>query len=143
MANYPLPAFHFQVQWGGANLGFSEVTGLKIEQQVLEYRDGTMPEYSPIKQPGIPKYENITLKRGICKGDNDFYKWLSTTKMHTVERRDLIVSLMDEAHTPVMTWKAKNAFPVKIEGPQLKAKDNELAIETLEVTHEGLTIENG
>jgi phage tail-like protein len=143
MANYPLPVFHFQVQWGGANLGFSEVSGLTMETQVIEYRDGMMQEYSPLKQPGIPKYTNITLKRGVVKGDNDFFKWLNTTKLNTVERRDLTISLLNEEHSPVMVWKAKNAFPVKIEGPQLKATGNEVAIESMEVAHEGLTIENG
>jgi len=143
MAEYPLPVFHFQVQWGGTNLGFAEVSGLNIETQMIEYRDGLSPVYSSIKMPGIPKYGNITLKRGILPADNDFYKWLNTTKLNTVERRDLTISLLNENHEPVMTWKATNAFPVKVEGPGLKATGNEVAIESIEVAHEGLTIENG
>ncbi len=143
MADYPLPAFHFQVQWGGTHLGFSEVSGLNIEHQVIEYRDGTMLEYSSKKMPGIAKYGNITLKRGVISDDNEFYAWLNNTKMHKPERRDLIISLLNENHEPVMTWKATNAFPVKIEGPALKASGNEVAIESVEIAHEGLTIENG
>jgi phage tail-like protein len=143
MANYPVPAFHFQVTWGGTNLGFSEVTGLTIEHQVIEYRDGSMQEYGPVKQPGIPKFNNITMKRGIVKGDNEFFKWFDTAKLNKIERRDLTISLLDETHAPVMTWKAKNAFPVKVEGPGLKAAGNEIAIESMEMAHEGLTIENG
>ena len=143
MANYPLPVFHFQVQWGGTNLGFAEVSGLNIENQVIEYRDGLSPIYSSIKMPGIPKYGNITLKRGILPSDNDFFTWLSSTKLNKVERRDLIISLLNENHEPVMTWKAVSAFPVKIEGPGLKATGNEVAIESIEIAHEGLTIENG
>jgi len=143
MAEYPLPVFHFQVQWGGTNLGFAEVSGLNIETQMIEYRDGLRPVYSSIKMPGIPKYGNITLKRGILPADNDFYKWLNTTKLNTVERRDLTISLLNENHEPVMTWKATNAFPVKVEGPGLKATGNEVAIESIEIAHEGLSIENG
>lgn len=143
MAEYPLPVFHFQVQWGGTNLGFAEVSGLNIETQLIEYRDGLSPEYSSIKMPGIPKYGNITLKRGILPADNEFYEWLNTTKLNKVERRDLIISLFNENHEPVMTWKAANAFPVKIEGPGLKATGNEVAIESIEIAHEGLSIENG
>jgi len=143
MANYPLPVFHFQVQWGGTNLGFAEVSGLNRETQVIEYRDGLSPEYSAVKMPGIPKYGNITLKRGILPGDNEFFQWLNTTSLNKVERRDLIISLLNENHEPVMTWKAANAFPVKIEGPGLKATGNEVAIESIEIAHEGLTIENG
>ncbi len=142
MAEYPLPAFHFQVDWGGSKLGFSEVSGLNIEQQVIEYRDGLSPEYSTIKMPGIRKYGNITLKRGIIKKDNDFFDWLNTTIMNVVERRDLVIKLLDEEHNPVMVWSVKNAWPTKIDAPSLKADGNEVAIESIELAHEGVKIEN-
>lgn len=142
MAEYPLPAFHFQIDWGGSKLGFSEVSGLNIEQQVIEYRDGLSPEYSTIKMPGIRKYGNITLKRGIIKKDNEFFDWLNTTKMNVVERRDLVIKLLDEEHNPVMVWSVKNAWPTKIEAPSLKADGNEVAIESIELAHEGVKIEN-
>ena len=121
-AQYPLPVFHFRVEWGGTRIGFSEVTGLTQENQAIEYRDGSFMEYSSIKMPGLRKFSNITLKR--------------------VERRDLTISLLDEAHNPVMTWRALNAFPVKVEGPQLKASGNEVAIEAIELAHEGLEVQN-
>ena len=140
---YPLVAFHFQVEWGGTNLGFSEVSGLTIENQAIEYRDGLSPEYSVVKMPGMPKFSNITLKRGIVPADNEFFGWLNTAALNKIERRDLVISLLNEEHSPVMTWKVKNAFPVKVEGPGLKATGNEVAIETIELAHEGLTIENG
>lgn len=143
MANYPLPKFHFLVNWGGTNLGFSEVSGLNIENKVIEYRDGVSPEYNKIKMPGMREFNNITLKRGVFKGDNDFYKWLNTISLNTVERRDLSISLLNEKHEPVVVWKVKNAFPVKVQSTDLKADGNEVAIETLELAHEGLTIENG
>jgi phage tail-like protein len=148
MADYPLPVFHFEVEWSGSKLGFAEVSGLNIENQLIEYRDGLSPEYSTMKMPGIPKYGNITLKRGVIAADNEFYDWLNKIKMNKVgsdngDRRDLIISLLNEEHSPVMTWKAVNAFPVKIEGPGLKATGNEVAIESIEIAHEGLTIENG
>jgi phage tail-like protein len=141
-SQYPLPVFHFRVEWGGTRIGFSEVTGLTQEVQAIEYRDGSFPEYSSIKMPGLRKFSNITLKRGVIKADNDFFKWLSTIKLNTVERRDLTISLLDEAHNPVMTWRALNAFPVKVEGPQLKASGNEVAIEAIELAHEGLEVQN-
>ncbi|MFZ1246048.1 MAG: phage tail protein [Azonexus sp.] len=141
-AQYPLPVFHFRVEWGGTRIGFSEVTGLTQENQTIEYRDGSFMEYSSIKMPGLRKFSNITLKRGVIKADNDFFKWLSTIKLNTVERRDLTISLLDEAHNPVMTWRALNAFPVKVEGPQLKASGNEVAIEAIELAHEGLEVQN-
>ena len=75
-AQYPLPVFHFTVEWGGTRIGFSEVTGLTQENQAIEYRDGSFPEYSSIKMPGLRKFTNIVMKRGIVKSDNDFFKAL-------------------------------------------------------------------
>jgi phage tail-like protein len=141
-AQYPLPVFHFTVQWGGQRAGFSEVAGLTQENQAIEYRDGSFPEYSSIKMPGLRKFTNVTLKRGVVKADNEFFAWLSTVKLNTVDRRDLIISLLNEEHQPVMVWKAHNAFPVKVEGPQLKASGNEVAVESIEVAHEGLELQN-
>lgn len=138
---YPLPAFHFEVDWGGSTSTFSEVSGLNIEHQVIEYRHGLSKEHT-MKMPGIPKYGNITLKRGVIKGDNEFFAWLSNKNLHKNEpRRTLTINLLDEEGNPVMTWKAAEAFPVKVEGPGLKATGNETAIESIEVAHEGLTIE--
>jgi phage tail-like protein len=138
---YPLPAFHYEVTWGGKNAGFSEVSGLTMETQVIEYRDGLSKQYSSIKMSGIPKYSNVTLKRGIIAGDSDFYHWINQTALNKPERRSVTISLLNEEHEPVMSWKLKNAWPVKLEGPGLKATGNEVAIESLELAHEGLTID--
>jgi len=139
---YPIPVFHFDVAWGDSHLGFSEVSGLTQENQAIEYRDGAFREYSSIKMPGLRKFSNVTLKRGIVKGNNQFFQWLSTVKLNTVERRDLVISLLNEDHQPVMVWNVMRAFPVKVEGPQLKATDNEVAIESIELAHEGLELHN-
>ncbi|MEP7120322.1 MAG: phage tail protein [Byssovorax sp.] len=140
---YPLVTFHFTVEWSGRRIGFSEVTGLTQENKPIEYRDGSFPEYSSIKMPGMRTFSNIVLKRGVVARDNDFFQWLSTVKMNTVERRNLVISLRNEDLQPVMVWNVSNAFPVKVEGPQLKASANEVAIETIELAHEGLEVHNG
>ena len=131
---------HFMVSWGGTDLGFMEVSGLDIQYDVVEYREGLSPEYASQKMPGRPRYPNIVLKRGIIKGDNEFYKWISTIRLNSVERRDITISLLDEEHNPARVWKVKNAFPVKLTGPVLKAAGNEVAVETLELAHEGITV---
>ena len=141
MANiYPMTKFHFRVEWGGERLGFTEVTGLDMQVEAIEYREGSSPEYSKIKMPGMHKFSNITLKRGSVAGDSDFYKWINTINLTLVERRDIIISLLNETHSPVLTWKAKNTFPVKLQASDLKADGNEVAIETLELAHEGLSL---
>ncbi len=142
MADYPLPSFHFQVVWGGAKLAFTEVSGLRIETNTIEYRDGLNPAFTPQKIPGQMKYGAITLKRGVFKGDNDYYAWLNTISLNTVARRDLIISLLDEQHKPVMVWKVHNAWPSSIDAPNLNAGGNEIAIESITIVNEGITIEN-
>ena len=77
MAQYPIPKFHFQVEWGGAKIGFTEVTGLEVSTEVIEYRDGASPEYHKMKMPGMQKFGNITLKRGTFKSDNEFFDDIS------------------------------------------------------------------
>ena len=143
MASYPLPKFHFLVDWAGARIGFTEVTGLTLETEVIEYREGSSPEYNKVKMPGLRKYGNITLKRGTFANDNDYYKWFDTVKLNTIERRNLTITLLNENHEPVVKWKIKSAWPVKIQSPDLKSDANEAAIESIEVAHEGLVIENG
>ena len=143
MSEYPLPGYHFKVEWGGTRIGFAEVSGLNVEVQVIEYREGSNIEYSSTKMPGMKKYSNIVLKRGIFAGDNEFFDWFNAINLNQVERRDISISLLNENHEPVMIWRVKNAFPVKIEGPNLKATGNDVAIETLEVAHEGLAIVGG
>lgn len=142
MANYPVPKFHFQVEWGGAKIGFTEVTGLEVSTDVIEYRDGASPEYHKIKMPGMQKFSNITMKRGIFQGDNDYFNWWNTVALNTIERRDVIVSLLNENHEPVVVFKVKNAWPVKVQSTDLKADGNEVAIESIEIAHEGLVIQN-
>jgi len=143
MATYPLPKFHFRVEWGGSTIGFSEVSGLNIENKVIEYRDGASLEFSKLKMPGMREFSNITLKRGVFKGNNEFHSWLNTIALNTVERRDITISLLDENHEPTVVWKIKNAFPVKVQSTDLKADGSEVAIEQLDIAHEGLVIQNG
>lgn len=143
MATYPLPKFHFLVDWGGTRLSFTEVSGLNTETDVIEYRDGASPEFHKIKMPGLQKFSNITLKRGTFKGDNDFFKWWNTVALNTIQRRDLTISLLNEQHQPVVVWKVKQAWPNKVMPGDLKADANEVLIESIELVHEGLTIQNG
>jgi phage tail-like protein len=142
MATYPIPKFHFQVEWGGAKIGFTEVTGLEVSTDVIEYRDGASPEYHKIKMPGMQKFSNITLKRGIFQGDNDYFNWWNSVTLNTIERRDVVISLLNENHEPVVVFKVKNAWPVKVQSTDLKADGNEVAIESIEIAHEGMVIQN-
>ncbi len=142
MAEYPLSKFHFQVEWGGTKIGFTEVSGLDVETEVIEYRQGASPDYSKIKMPGMQKFSNITLKRGTFKSDNEYFEWWNSVKLNTIARRNITISLLNEDHEPVVVWKVRNAWPTKIQSTDLKADGNEVAIESMEVVHEGLSIQN-
>lgn len=141
--SYPLPKFHFEVQWGGARLGFTDISGLDVEHDVIEYREGSSREYHKIKMPGMQKFSNISMKRGVFKSENDFFTWWNTVALNTVERRDITISLLNEAHEPVVVWKIKNAWPVKVQSTDLKADaGTDVAIESIDLAHEGLVIQN-
>lgn len=141
-AVYPLPKFHFKVDWGGTKIGFQEVSGLDKEYEMLEYREGSSPEYNKINMPGMVKYTDIVLKRGVFRADNEFYAWMQQNKLNVAERRDITISLLNEEHEPVVVWRVKNAWPKKIQSTDLKAEGNEVAIETLTIAHEGVEWEN-
>jgi len=149
MADYPLPRFHFQVEWGGTKIGFTEVSGLDVETEVIEYRHGESKEYSKTKQPGLTKYSNITLKRGTFQSDNEYYNWWKENVFFqegnssgSKFRRNITISLLNEEHMPIVVWKIKNAWAIKVQSTDLKADGNEIAVETIELAHEGLTIQN-
>ena len=141
MANsYPMPAYHFVVQWGGTRIGFQEVSGLNIQIDTVEFRDGSNPEFHPLKIPGQLHYSNIVLKRGIVPSDNEFFAWINTIRLNTVERRDVLVQLLNANHEPVVTWQVRNAFPVRYAGPVLQANSSDVAMEELELAHDGLSV---
>lgn len=136
----PVSRYHFTADWGGARTGFTEISGLNIEIEPVLFREGASSEDQMRKLPGMRSYSNIFLKRSILKGDNDFFDWINTKQMNQIQRRDIVISLLNENHEPIVVWRAKNAFPVKYTGPVLAAGANNVAMESLELTHEGLTV---
>jgi phage tail-like protein len=139
-ATWPLIKFSFQVKWDDKEIIFQEVTGLSSETQTIEYRGGSSKVYSTVKMPGIQKFGNITLKKGIFKGDTALWDKYNLIKMNTIKRSTIIISLLDESNAVAMSWSLLNAFPVKISVTDMKSDANEVAVETMEVAHEGLTL---
>ncbi|WP_340198813.1 phage tail protein [Ascidiimonas sp. W6] len=142
---WPLPKFYFKVSLGSQDntVSFQEVSGLETETQAIEYRHGDSKQFSTIKMPGISKSGNVTLKKGIFVKDNNFWKWYDAIKMNIIKRETVTIQLLDEKGAATMTWTLANAWPTKISGTDLKSDANEVAVETLELAHEGLTIKNG
>jgi phage tail-like protein len=142
----PYSALNFQVVIAGVfddgqaiRGSFAEVSGLDVEISPIEYRNGS-EDITVRKIPGLKKFSNITLKRGVI-GDLAFWTWIKSVLDGNVQRADGTITLLDESRQPVMQWKFRRAWPCKWTGPTLNAKNNEVAIETLEICHEGLQVE--
>ena len=125
------------------------MSGLDVETEAIEYRHGASPEYNKTKQPGMTKYSNITMKRGTFQSDNEYYNWWKENVFFqegnstgSKYRRNITISLLNEEHKPIVVWKVKNAWPTKVQSTDLKADGNEVGIESIELVHEGLTIQN-
>jgi phage tail-like protein len=138
---YPLPRFQFQVDWGGAKIAFSEVTGLDMQVEPIEYRHSDSKDFNKIKMPGMRKFSNIMLKRGKFEKDFDYNKWLDEIANDRVNhRRDITIRLLNEKLEPVAAWSATRCFPIKVTAPDLKSDANEISMESIEIAHEGLKL---
>ena len=138
-----MPKFHFQVQMDGLEMNCQEVSGLDVETQPIEYRHGGSRDFATIKMPGLKKCGNVTLKKLTVKADRRFRDWLDQVKTNTANRVPVVIRLLDEGGSPAMAWTLDNAWPTKVTGIDLKADGNEVAIENVELAHEGITVANG
>jgi len=133
----PFASFNFKLEIAGITVaGFSEVTGLNTEQNVIDYREG-QELITPRKLPGLTKFGNITLKRGITV-DKTIFQWRKTVTDGDIERKNVSIVLQNEKHDEVVRWNVVNAWCSKYVAPDLKATANEIAVESVELTHEGL-----
>jgi len=146
LRNDPYGAFNFLViingisdDGGAVKGGFSEVTGLEAEVVPIEYRTGN-ESLATRKLPGLRKFTNIILKRGLI-GDLTFWNWMNGVLNGNVQRADGSIILLDDNRAEVLRWHFRRGWPCKWTGPVLNAKGNEIAIETLEICHEGLSID--
>jgi phage tail-like protein len=140
-----LPKFRFEVDLGTGLKGiqFEEVSGMDVENQVIEYRKSNTPLFSTTKMPGIKKFGNVTMKKGVFVNDNTFWDWYNQIKMSTLQRRTITIKLLDESGKVNMQWQLNNALPTKIISTDLKSGGNEVAIDSIEISHESLTVSNG
>jgi len=142
----PYGAYNFLVVVNGISddgnptrAGFSEASGLEVEQTPVEYRNGN-EDITVRKLPGLKKFMNITLKRGVT-GDLAFWNWIRTAMKGQVQRAQGSIIMHDENHQPVLRWNFTRAWPCKYTGPGYNAGNNETAMDTVEICHEGLSID--
>jgi phage tail-like protein len=135
----PYRGFKFKVQIGGiTKAGFREVSGLDAGTDAVDYRDGDEPTRLR-KLAGLQKFSNITLKRGITE-DQDLWKWRSMVMDGKIKdaRKNGQIILIDDEGKEAAEWTFTDGWPTKWTGPAFNATANEVSIDTLEITHEGL-----
>jgi phage tail-like protein len=134
----PYRAYNFLVEIDGiTRASFRECSGLDADQTPIEYREGGDP-LTMKKLPGLVKYANISLKWGITD-DDELWKWRKAAADGKVERRNGSIILLDDTGEEKLRWNFREAWPIKWTGPTLNATGSEVAIESLEICHEGLT----
>ncbi|MEW8507137.1 MAG: phage tail protein [Candidatus Thiodiazotropha sp.] len=142
----PYGAFNFLVSIAGADphdpqAGFSEISGLSMEIEVIEYRAGNYREETSVKLPGLTKYPPITLKRGLI-GSLDMYEWIvACVQSGPGMRRDVTIHLLNDEQQTAFTWKLRNAWITKYTSANLNANSSDIAMETMELVHEGMIVE--
>ncbi|MBM6917488.1 phage tail protein [Intestinimonas butyriciproducens] len=135
----PYRNFRFRLEIDGLDAGsFSEVSGFDATIDVVEYRAGDDPAITPTKLPGLIKYGNITLKWGSSE-TMVLYDWLIDITEGTIEKKTVTLTALDEEGSPAASWRCINAWPVKYTAPDFNGTSSEVAIETIELAHEGLT----
>lgn len=137
----PLGGFNFMLESGGLlRAGFSEITGLNSETDVMDYRNGN-DDPTNRRLAGLKKFENVTLKSGVAASpDQDFLEWRKSVEDGDIVRTDVSIILLDEQRQEQVRYNLRNAWPSKWVGPELKAGASEMAIETLEICHEGVSL---
>ena len=139
---FPIPKFFFKVSIDGKEIPFQEVTGLDQEADSLEYRHGNDKTFVTRKRAGMIKTSNITMKKGVFKGDSellDIFKKLYAHNYGTQGKPiPLVITLQDEKGETVLTWNVAEAVPLKFSGTDLKSEANEIAIESIEFAHSGI-----
>jgi phage tail-like protein len=137
----PYGRFNFLVEIDGvAKAGFSEVEGLAGEIDAIAYREGADKSNAFRLLPGLVHYPRVVLRRGFA-GDASLFAWWQALRDGAPDRRPVSIVLLDEKRQPVARWSLHRAWPTKWEGPSLNAKTSEVAIETLELAHEGIELE--
>jgi phage tail-like protein len=138
--NDPLASFNFIVIVEDMRAGLSEIGGLSTETDIIEYREGS-EDITVRKIPGKRKYTNISLKRGYTPDGKDLWAWRKSVMDGKTQRKGGTISLLDESRKVALTWEFSEGWPSKWAGPAFNAKNNDIAIEEMEICVEGLALQ--
>ena len=145
--DYPLPIYNYRVDINGESISFSEVSGLELAFESITYKESftASGKVGPniMYMPGQIQPVNISLKKGLVKGKSIpvFYEWINDTELNRIDKKDIVVHLLDETGSTVVSWKVIDAFPTKLSAPSFDASSNEVAIESMELMAYRVTME--
>ena len=145
---FPLPKFHFTVKIDNKAIAFQEVTGLTVENEFTEYRNGSDKGFIPARRASFRKSGTISLKKGLFKSDSKLIKiYENITELKEFFSTDdkvidIQIDLLDEKSESAFTWVAKNAIPIKLSMEGFNATENSIAIEQIDFTHSGIEIKS-
>lgn len=144
---YPLPVYNYKVEIDGESIAFSEVAGLSKSFETTTFKESKtdQPGSGPniLYMPGQIQPINITLKKGYVRTKNlqVFYNWINGIRINQVDKKDIVIRLMDEEGKAVVSWSIINAFPTKLDAPSFDANSNDVAIESMELMADNLFME--
>ncbi|MEN9866774.1 MAG: hypothetical protein RL748_2364 [Pseudomonadota bacterium] len=145
-ASYPLPVYNYKVDIGKDTIAFTEVSGLSISYETTTYKESSTEsgKASPrvLNMPAQLTPPKLTLKKGLvtAKSQAALYDWINTISLNQVEKKDIVISLCDEVGKAVVSWTVVNAFPTKLDAPTFDAKSNDVAIESMELMADTISI---
>jgi len=144
-STYPLPVYNYRVEIGNDTIAFSEVSGININYETTTYKESSTtgsPGPRVLYMPAQRAAANITLKKGLVTSSSVgvFYDWISSTKINQVEKKDIIIRLCDEEGVAIISWKVTNAFPTKLDAPSFDSNSNDVAVESMELMGDSVTI---
>lgn len=144
---YPLPVYNYRVEIDGEAVSFSEVSGLSISYETTTYKESPIESGSAgprvMHMPAQGTAANVTLKKGVVSGTSVpvLYEWINSTQINQIDKKDIFIRLCDEAGAPLISWKVLNAFPTKLDAPTFGADSNDVAIESMELMANAITVE--
>lgn len=148
-ADYPKPSYNYKVEIGSEAVAFSEVSGLSRSYETTTYKES--PIESGVAGPRVMNMPaqaaavTVTLKKGVVREASiaALYDWINGTQINQVEKKDISIRLCDENGDPVISWTVVNAFPTKLDAPTFDANSNDVAVESMELTADGVTMSEG
>lgn len=138
-SDYPLPIYNYRVDINGESISFSEVSGLELSFETITYKESyaTGGKVGPniMYMPGQIQPVNISLKKGYVQGKSIpvFYDWINSIQLNRVDKRDIVVHLLDETGNTIVSWTVLDSFPTKLSAPSFDASSNEVAIESMDL----------